>query len=91
MTRASAITQRRNNGTQNGSTCPLGHERIEQRSDNGKAFLLRLIPRGDARVPGGNTYYEESDRGQTITAKTPTKSMNSHQKTQPGKSPLFIL
>ena len=40
-------------------------------------------------------YYEESDRGQTITIKkTPTKSMNSRQKTQEyikGKSPLFIL
>ena len=27
-------------------------------------------------------YYEESDRGQTITAKKPTKSIISHQKTQ---------
>ena len=33
-------------------------------------------------------------RGQTITAKKPTKSMNSHQTTKEyikGKSPLFIL
>ena len=39
-------------------------------------------------------YYEEGDKGQTITAKKPTKSMISHQKTQEyikGKSPLFIL
>ena len=39
-------------------------------------------------------YYEESDKGHTITAKKLTKSMNSHQKTQEyikGKSPLFIL
>ena len=37
--------------------------------------------------------YEESDRGQTMTAKKPSKSMNSHQKTQEyikGKAPLFI-
>ena len=27
-------------------------------------------------------YYEESDRGHTITAKKLTKLMNSHQKTQ---------
>ena len=26
------------------------------------------------------SYYEESDKGQTTTAKKPTKSMNSHQK-----------
>ena len=40
------------------------------------------------------SYYEESDRGQTITAKKTTKSMNSHQKTEEyikGKPPLFIL
>ena len=40
------------------------------------------------------SYYEESDRGQTIVTKKTTKSMNSHQKTQKyikGKSPLFIL
>jgi len=40
------------------------------------------------------SYYEESDRGQTITTKKTTKSSNSHQKTQEyiqGKSPLFIL
>ena len=38
-------------------------------------------------------YYEESDRRQTITARKPTKSMNSQQKTKEyikGKSPLFI-
>ena len=34
----------------------LGHERIEARSDDGKALkILRLIPRGDARFPGGQT------------------------------------
>ena len=33
-----------------------GHERIEVRSDDGKALkILRLIPRGDARLPGGKT------------------------------------
>ena len=41
------------------------------------------------------SYYEESDRGQTITTqKKTTYSSNSHQKTQEyiqGKSPLFIL
>ena len=40
------------------------------------------------------SYYEENDRGQTITAKNLTKLMNSHQKAQEyikGKSPLFIL
>ena len=41
------------------------------------------------------SYYEESDRGHTITAKKMTRtSMNSHQKTQEyikGKSPLFML
>ena len=26
------------------------------------------------------SYYEESDRGDTITAKKPTKSVNSHKK-----------
>ena len=38
--------------------------------------------------------YEEGDRGHTATAKKPTRSMNSHQKTEEymkGKSPLFIL
>ena len=36
---------------------------------------------------------EESDRGHTITAKKPTTSTNSHQRTQEyikGKSPSFI-
>ena len=40
------------------------------------------------------SYYEESDRGQTITAKKTTKSPISNQKTQEyikGKCPLFIL
>jgi len=33
-----------------------GHERIEERSDDSKALkILRLIPRGDARLPGGKT------------------------------------
>ena len=45
--------------------------------------------------PAFTSYYEECDRGHTITAKKPTKSMNSHpKKTQEyikGKSPLFIL
>ena len=39
-------------------------------------------------------YYEEGDRGPTITAKKRTKSIISHRKTQEyikGKSPLFIL
>ena len=39
------------------------------------------------------SYYEESDRDQTLTAKNPTKSMNSHQKIQEyskGKSPFFF-
>ena len=37
---------------------------------------------------------EESDRGHTITAKKPTTSTNSHQRTQEyikGKSPSFTL
>ena len=40
------------------------------------------------------SYYEESDRGQTITAKKTTKSLISNQKTQEyikSKCPLFIL
>ena len=40
------------------------------------------------------SYYEESDRGQTITAKKTTKSLISNQKTQEyikSKYPLFIL
>ena len=40
------------------------------------------------------SYYEESDRGQTITSKKTTKSLISNQKTQEyikGKCPLFIL
>ena len=39
------------------------------------------------------SYYEESDRSHNSSQK-PTKSMNSHQKTQElikGKSPLFVL
>ena len=39
-------------------------------------------------------YHEESDRGQTITAKKTTKSLISNQKTQKynkSKCPLFIL
>ena len=40
----------------NASICILGHERIEVRSDDGKALkILRLIPSGDARLPGGKT------------------------------------
>ena len=40
----------------NASICLLGHERIEVRSDDGKALkILRLIPSGDARLPGGKT------------------------------------
>ena len=44
--------------------------------------------------PGVFLYYEESDRGQTITAKKTTKSLISNQKTQEyikSKCPLFIL
>ena len=40
------------------------------------------------------SYYEENDRGQTITAKKTTKSLISNQKTQEyikSKCPLFIL
>ena len=40
----------------NASICILGHERIEVRSDDGKSLkILRLIPSGDARLPGGKT------------------------------------
>ena len=40
----------------NASICLLAHERIEVRSDDGKALkILRLIPSGDARLPGGKT------------------------------------
>ena len=40
----------------NASICLLGHERIEVRSDDGKALKTpRLIPSGDARLPGGKT------------------------------------
>ena len=43
-------------GEKNASICLLGHERIEVRSDDGKALkILRLIPSGDARLPGGKT------------------------------------
>ena len=43
-------------GGKNASICLLGHERIEVRSDDGKALkILRLIPSGDARLPGGKT------------------------------------
>ena len=48
---------RRGGGVEkNASICLLGHERIEVRSDDGKALkILRLIPSGDARLPGGIT------------------------------------
>ena len=38
------------------------------------------------------SYYEESDRGQTIIVKkTPTKSMNSHQRTVRNTSKVSLL
>ena len=44
--------------------------------------MINFVTRELVSRYNGMKYYEESDRGQTITIKkTPTKSMNSRQKT----------
>ena len=50
---------------------------VEKKALNPHCFCFDMLDTLDLKT----SYYEESDSGQTIIAKkTPTKSMNSHQK-----------
>ena len=62
-----------------------------RKKDGGVIFIIDFVIFGCYCV---TPVPEESDRGHTITAKKPTTSTNSHQRTQEyikGKSPSFIL